>query len=91
MASTNNDPKVTLLYYLSAVLIRGGMCTCNYSHEYRIIHCTCAAGCPTLMRCDKGTENSLFAACHMAMRHSHSDNLSGEKSFRYMVVQQLIR
>ena len=40
-------------------------------------------GCPAILRCDKGTENSVLAACHMAMRHNHSDGVSGEKSFRY--------
>ena len=43
----------------------------------------CTIGCPTILRCDKGTKNSTLAACHMALRHAHSDALSGEKSFRY--------
>lgn len=41
-----------------------------------------AQGCPTLLRSDKGTENSILAACHMAMGH-HQDDLRGDKSFRY--------
>ena len=40
-------------------------------------------GCPAILRCDKGTENSILAACHMTMRHTHTDDVSGEKSFRY--------
>ncbi len=32
---------------------------------------------------DKGTENSLLAASHMALGHSHDDNFSGENSFRH--------
>ena len=40
-------------------------------------------GCPTLLRCDKGSENSLLSTCHMAMRHKHRDSFSGENSFRY--------
>ena len=40
-------------------------------------------GCPAILRCDKGTENSILAACHMTMRHTHTDSVSGEKSFRY--------
>ena len=36
-----------------------------------------------MVRCDKGTENSILAACHMTMRHHHDDELQGEKSFRY--------
>lgn len=40
-------------------------------------------GCPSIVRCDCGTENTSLAACHMAMRHNHRDEWQGEKSFRY--------
>ena len=40
-------------------------------------------GCPTLLRCDYGTENSSLAKGHIAMRLQHDDTLSGEKSFIY--------
>ena len=98
LASTNNDPSVILLHYLLAVLENKGWCqpiavACDvqlslyYSTFYIYIICI---GCPTLLRCDKGTENSTLAACHMVLRHTHDDRLSGEKRFRYMVHQQLI-
>ena len=35
------------------------------------------------MRSDHGTENTTLAACHMALRHEHNDEFSGEKSFRF--------
>ena len=38
---------------------------------------------PYILRCDKGTENSTLAVCDMALRDTHDDSLSGEKSFRY--------
>ena len=80
LLSTNNNPRVTLLYYLTAVLQRTGnaQLLCNVYFNFNN-----NKGCPTLLCCDKGTENSLVAACHMTLRHNHSDMFSGEKSFRY--------
>lgn len=40
-------------------------------------------GCPTILRSDCGTENSVLAACHMALRHIHQDEFHAEKSFRF--------
>ena len=40
-------------------------------------------GVPTIVRSDYGTENSSLAACHMMLRHDHTDEFSGEKSYRY--------
>lgn len=40
-------------------------------------------GCPSIIRSDYGTENSILATCHMALRHNHDDELSGERSFRF--------
>ena len=40
-------------------------------------------GVPTIVRSDRGTENSSLATCHMLLRHSHSDEFKVEKSFRY--------
>ena len=34
-------------------------------------------GCPSIIRSDYGTENSVLAACHMALRHNHDDEFSG--------------
>ena len=44
---------------------------------------TYSVGCPTLIRCDCGTENTEVAACHMSMRHNHTDQFKGEKSVRF--------
>ena len=38
---------------------------------------------PCLMRCDRGTENSLVRSLHIALRMDHDDSLSGYRSFRY--------
>ena len=40
-------------------------------------------GCPSIVRTDRGTENTSLAASHMALRHNHLDEFRGEKSFRY--------
>ena len=36
-----------------------------------------------MIRLDKGSENVRIAAVQFAFRESHSDYLSGEKSFRF--------
>ena len=36
-----------------------------------------------LLRSDCGSENSVLAACHMLLRHNHSDEFAGNRSFRY--------
>ena len=36
-----------------------------------------------IVRSDCGTENASLAACHMLLRHYHSDSFSKEKSYRY--------
>lgn len=40
-------------------------------------------GVPSLMRVDRGTENSIIAFVQPTLRSQHSDDLSGENSFRY--------
>ena len=37
--------------------------------------------CPAVIRLDRGSENVKIAAVHYAFRESHTDQLSGEKSF----------
>lgn len=93
LASTNNNPKVILLYYLSTVLCCQGICHTSYSlqpclyinvflitHGKHLYH---HIGIPTIIRSDCGTENSSLAACHMALRHHHDDEFRGSRSFRY--------
>lgn len=36
-----------------------------------------------IVRSDCGTENASLAACHMLLRHSHTDLFSKDKSYRY--------
>ena len=39
------------------------------------------AGCPTILRADKGTENVLAGSAQIALRLNHADQLAGAKSF----------
>ena len=38
---------------------------------------------PRVLRCDRGTENSLVRSLQIALRMNHDDSLSGYRSFRY--------
>ena len=40
-------------------------------------------GVPTLVRADRGTENSMLRDLQIALRMDHADGLSGFRSFRY--------
>ncbi len=40
-------------------------------------------GCPKIVRCDKGTENSVISYLHPFLRRNSNDVFSGENSFRY--------
>ena len=55
LSTTNNDPRVILLHYLTAVFMCEDLCHCSYY----------------LYSSDKGTENSVLAMSHMALRHNH--------------------
>ncbi len=41
------------------------------------------SGIPTVLRVDRGTENSIIAFVHPTLRSIHTDNFAGENSFRY--------
>ena len=49
----------------------------------RILWLQNVIGCPSIVRCDHGTENTVIASTHMALRHYHNDEFSGERSFQY--------
>lgn len=40
-------------------------------------------GCPSVIRADEGTENSVLAVVQPILRHSHTDGFAGEISFRF--------
>ena len=42
-----------------------------------------ARGMPTILRCDRGTENSIVRVLQMGLRMDHHDELSGFRSFMY--------
>ena len=41
------------------------------------------SACPSVLRSDYGTENSIIAAIQIAFRYHHDDSLAREKSFLY--------
>lgn len=41
------------------------------------------AGCPSILRTDRGTENSVVAFLQPTLRHEHHDAFAGDQSFQY--------
>ncbi len=41
------------------------------------------SGSPTIVRADRGTENTNIAIIQPVLRHYHIDSFAGEKSFMY--------
>lgn len=95
LSPTNHDPKVIVTYYMQAVAEYGGVCVCVCMNRFVCMdgtHLPCCTydldvgiviGCPTVLRCDYGTENCLLATTQMALRHGHGDTWAGLKSFKY--------
>ena len=52
------------------------MCNTGYFLFYGL-------GCPTVLRCDYGTENTSLATTQIAFQLHHTDAMAGEKSFVY--------
>ena len=52
----------------------------SYIQQALILH---YIGCPTVLRVDNGTENTLIGAVQYALRESGSDRFAGERSFIY--------
>ena len=40
-------------------------------------------GCPAVLRCDYGTENTSLGTAQIAFRMNHTDSMAREKSFVY--------
>ena len=76
--TTNNDPYVILLPYLTVILRNNGT-QVRYLNGLIFF----PIGCPSIIRSDYGTENSILAACHMALCHNHNDKYSGDRSFQF--------
>ncbi|XP_019850439.1 PREDICTED: uncharacterized protein LOC100641674 isoform X2 [Amphimedon queenslandica] len=51
------------------------------AHHY--VECVRCNGCPSILRSDLGTENSLVSVMQPILRHYHTDSLAGPKSFLY--------
>ena len=43
----------------------------------------CVVGCPKILRCDRGTENSRIAYLQPFLRRNCHDSLAGTDSFQY--------
>ena len=40
-------------------------------------------GCPSILRTDAGTENSMLSVIQPIFRHNNTDEFAQERSFRY--------
>ena len=76
---TNHNPKVVVHHYLECVKKVGGKIytICMFYTSLTTL------GCPTVLRCDYGTENTSLATTQIAFRMFHNDSRSGENSFLY--------
>ncbi len=84
LSSTNHDPAVIVRYYLDTVLDVGGILFQLLSIAFRqYMWLSLILGCPTMLRCDYGTENTSLATVQIAFRLRHRDRLAAQKSFIY--------
>lgn len=63
----------------ASILMYNACAMTLYNHTQSIIN----TGCPSVVRMDCETENSLVAAVQYAFREHHYDCFAGEKSFQY--------
>ena len=81
MANTNHDPGVILYYYLKAVEKMKGFtmsCKCEiYKSQHNL------AGCPSIIRMDRGTENTKIAAAQLSFCTDYLDAYAGARSARF--------
>ena len=78
-AYSNNNPNIIAKYYLETVETIDGKYGLEVTSELNYI----LSGCPSIMRTDRGTENSIIAFLQPTLRHTHSDAFAREKSFQY--------
>ena len=83
VCSSNNNPRYIASYFFNCVREAGGAKHLSYIKLIIIIICVMSLGCPTIMRTDAGTENSILAVVQPMLRHYHSDDFSQERSFLY--------
>ena len=50
---------------------------------YLVWYCCIHAGCPSVVRCDYGTENISIASTQIAFQFYHTDSRAGVNSFIY--------
>ena len=91
VAPSNSDPQIIARYYLECVeKCNGKYYRLTFEKKKHDIVCrsTCNntinhAGCPSILRCDYGTENVALATIQTAFRLLHTDPVAGRKSFLY--------
>ena len=73
------------LLFISSGWVWGLVCRQSvYTHKpHYVFSMALFAGCPTILRCDYGTENVAMAVVQTAFRLNHHDSLAGAKSFMY--------
>ena len=79
----NNDPRIIAEYYMEAITTTGGMKVITNVLCFSNVIMICFSGVPTIIRADRGTENSIVAFLQPAFRHDHTDYHAGERSFQY--------
>lgn len=81
VAATNHDPSVILYYFLEAVEQVHGMSSSCHVYTQNILQIS--IGCPSVLRMDRGTENTKVAALQYAFREDGTDEYAGIKSVRF--------
>ncbi len=81
VGTSNNDPHLIAHHYLKTVQDMSGIK--KTLHIADLYTCMFLTGCPKIIRCDRGTENSVVAYLQPFLRRNCSDIFSGENSFRY--------
>lgn len=83
IAPSNSNPKVIARYYLEAVEEIASRCLQCFYIPFNMINALIVLGCPEVLRCDYGTENSSLATIQIAFRYHHQNSMAKDKSFIY--------
>lgn len=57
---------------------------CSGGKKYYGLHYTVSTGCPSVLRSDYGTENSILAAVQIALRYNDEDSLASWREEFYI-------
>ena len=83
VSHSNNNPNIIAQFYLDTITSLGGLRGIRlYLRVIMLCHFF-LTGVPSVLRTDRGTENSVAAFLQPAFRHEGTDSHAGEKSFQY--------